>query len=104
MITNIKAVLKKLELEDVGTYDNNFYVIPIENSDEYAKIFSRLDKKAENTGYPSFGQNTSGNTVKVSNYFELDLDSVTYNLFLVADFANENYYLRIGEKNGAALL
>lgn len=103
-MTNIKEVLKKLELEDVGTYDNNFYVVPIENSDEYARIFSRLEKKAVNTGYPSFGQNTSGNVVKVANYFELDVDNVTYNLFLVADFNADKYYLRIGEKNGAALM
>ena len=103
-MTNIKAVLKTLGLDDVGTYDNNFYVVPIENSDEYAKVFSRLDKNAENTGYPSFGQNTSGNVVKVANYFELDVENVTYNLFLVADFTEDRYYLRIGEKNGAALM
>lgn len=103
-MTNIKAVLKTLGLDDIGTYDNNFYVVPIENSDEYARVFSRLDKKAENTGYPSFGQNTSGNVVKVANYFELDVENVTYNLFLVADFTEDRYYLRIGEKNGAALM
>lgn len=103
-MTNIKEVLKKLDIEDSGKYENQFYIITIPNSNDYAKIYSKLSKAAENTGYPSFEQNTSGNTVKVANYFELDVDNTTYNLFLIADFVNDTYYLKIGEKSGEVLM
>ena len=98
MISDIKAVLKKLNIAKSGSYDNHFYVIPISDSNEYAKIYTLLDANAINTEYPEFTKNTSNTTTKIINYFELDEDSITYNIFLFADFENDTYYIKIGEK------
>lgn len=92
----INKILTRLELDNTGKYDNHFYIINIENSDEYAKMYTKLSKKAINTEYPTFGTNTSNSTVKITNYFELEEDNIKYLLFLIADFDNDSYYLKIG--------
>lgn len=98
MVKNdIKNILARLEIEDTGRYDNQFYIIPIENSDEYAKIYTKLSKNAIDTEYPTFGTNTSNSTVKITNYFELEEENEKYLLFLIADFQNDKYYLKIGD-------
>jgi hypothetical protein len=98
MVNNIKDILKQLEIEDTGRYENHFYIIPLANSNEYAKMYTKLDKNAINTEYPEFTSNSSNSTVKVVNYFELEVDEIVYNIFLFADFKNDKYYIKIGEK------
>ena len=78
-------------------YENRFYVIDIEDSDDYAKMYTKLEKNAINTEYPTFGTNTNNSTVKITNYFELEEDNDQYRLFLIADFQNDKYYLKIGD-------
>lgn len=98
MVKNdIKNILTRLEIDDTGRYENKFYIIPIENSDEYAKVYTKLSKNAIDTEYPTFGTNTNNNTVKITNYFELEEDNDKYLLFLIADFQNDKYYLKIGD-------
>lgn len=92
----IQNILSRLGITETGTYNNQFYVINIENSDEYARMYTRLSKNAINTEFTTFGTNTSNSTVKVTNYFELEEDNVKYNLFLIADFDKDKYYLKIG--------
>lgn len=92
----VKNILARLEVEDTGKYENHFYIIEIENSDEYAKMYTKLSKNAINTEFPTFGTNTSESTVKITNYFEIEEDNDKYMLFLIADFDNEKYYLKIG--------
>lgn len=92
----IQKILARLELEETGRYDNKFYVIDIDNSNEYAKMYTKLSKNAIDTEYPTFGTNTNNSTVKVTNYFELEEDNQKYNIFLIADFDNDKYYLKIG--------
>lgn len=92
----IQKILTRLDIKETGTYDNRFYIINIENSDEYAKMYSKLSKNAINTEFPTFGTNTNNSTVKVTNYFELEEDNNNYNLFLIADFDKDKYYLKIG--------
>ena len=98
MATNnvIKTILNRLELAETGTYDNHFYIIKFDSSDEYAKAYTKLSKNAVNTEFPAFGTNTSDSTVKITNYFELEEDNVKYLLFLIADFDKDVYYLKIG--------
>jgi hypothetical protein len=98
MISDIKNILNRLEIADTGTYENHFYVIYLANSDEYAKAYTKLDKNAINTEYPELTKNTSNTTTKIVNYFELEEDSIVYNIFLFADFENEKYYIKIGER------
>ena len=92
----VQTILARLELEDTGKYENHFYVIQINDSDEYSKIYTKLSKNAINTEFPTFGTNTSDSTVKITNYFELEEDNNKYTLFLIADFKNDRYYLKIG--------
>ena len=95
----IETILARLEIENTGTYDNHFYVIHFENSDEYAKVYTKLTKNAINTEFPTFGTNTSNSTVKITNYFELEEANDKFNIFLIADFDNDDYYLKIGGFN-----
>lgn len=92
----VKNILTRLNIDATGKYDNHFYIIPIEDSDEYAKVYTKLSKNAINTEFPTFGTNTSESTVKITNYFELEEDNVKYILFLIADFDKDEYYLKIG--------
>ena len=92
----LKNVLARLQIDDTGKYDNHFYIIDLENSDEYARTYTKLSKNAINTEFPTFGTNTNDATVKITNYFELEEDNTKYILFLIADFQQDKYYLKIG--------
>lgn len=92
----VKNILTRLGIEDTGKYENHFYIINLDDSDAYAKMYTKLNKNAINTEFPTFGTNTSESTVKITNYFELEEDSNKYILFLIADFKNDEYYLKIG--------
>ena len=92
----IKKILNRLGITETGKYDNYFYIIDIANSDDYARMYTKLSKNAINTEYPTFGTNPSNSTVKVTNYFELEEDNNKYNIFLIADFDKDKYYLKIG--------
>ena len=98
MITNVKDILAKLGISETGRYEDHFYVIQLKDSNDYAKMYTKLDKNAINTEYPEFAKNSSEATTKITNYFEIEVDSVTYNVFLFADFKEGRYYVKIGEK------
>jgi hypothetical protein len=93
---SVKKVLARLEIEDTGKYENHFYIIDIEDSNAYARMYTKLSRNAINTEFPTFGTNTSDSTVKITNYFELEEDNKKYLLFLIADFDKNEYYLKIG--------
>ena len=97
MVNTIKPILQRLGIKEEGRYDNHFYVISLEDSDSYARMYTRLDKFAINTEFPAFGTNTNNSTIKVTNYFEIEEANQTYNIFLIADFENDKYFLKIGE-------
>ena len=40
----VKDILTRLEIDKTGTYENHFYLIPIEDSNEYAKMYTKLEK------------------------------------------------------------
>ena len=69
MTNDIRPILKRLEIEDTGRYENHFYIVTLENSNDYARMYTKLDKNAINTEYPEFTSNSSNSTVKVVNYF-----------------------------------
>ena len=97
-MTNIKNVLNKLELDETGHYDSHFYIIKFDGSDAYARAYTKLNRNAVNTEFPNFGVNTNNSTVKITNYFELDDEGTSYNIFLIADFDKDEYFVKIGEK------
>lgn len=92
----VKNILTRLDIDKTGKYDNHFYIIDLEDSDEYAKVYSKLNRNAINTEYPTFGTNTNNSTIKITNYFEIEEDNLKYLLFLIADFDKDAYYLKIG--------
>lgn len=92
----IQQILDRLEITLTGTYENHFYKIILEDSNEYARMYTKLSKNAINTEFPSFGTNTSDSTIKITNYFELEEDNEKFMLFLIADFDQDEYYLKIG--------
>ncbi len=98
MTNDIKPLLKRLEIEDTGRYDNHFYVIDLEDSNAYAKMYTKLDQNAVNTEFPTLEHNTSKVPTTMTHYFETEEDSTTYIMFLIGDFENDKYYLKIGEK------
>ncbi len=97
-MSSLTKVLKKLELKSDGHYKNNFYVIDLDSSDEYSRMYTLLDKNAINTEYPNFEKNSSSSVTKVINYFELEVDQILYNIFLIANFKDDIYQIKIGEK------
>ena len=68
----INKLLKKLDLSNDGRYENKFYILPIADSNEYAKMYTLLDTNTTNTEFPSFELNTNNNLDKMVNYFETD--------------------------------
>lgn len=98
MINDVNSILKRLDIEATGRYDNHFYIINLDDSDHYARMYTKLSKKAINTEFPNFEVNTNNTTTKITNYFELEEDNITYNIFLIADFNKDMYYLKIGER------
>lgn len=98
MLDNIKNVLKKLEIEDLGRYDNHFYILDLADSNEYAKMYTKLSNNATNTEYPYLDFDKKKLTTGITNYFELDLENLVYNIFLVGDFDKDKYYVKIGER------
>mgnify|MGYP003311060322 FL=1 len=51
MTNDIRPILKRLEIEDTGRYENHFYIVTLENSNDYARMYTKLDKNAINTEY-----------------------------------------------------
>lgn len=97
-MNNIDSVLKKLNIKENGQYDNHFYVVYLADSNEYAKTYTQLCETSINTEYPSIGTNDTKNTTKITNYFEIEDKNITYNIFLIADFNQDRYYVKIGER------
>lgn len=95
--TDIKDILQRLNLPSTGRWDGGFYVIRLENSDEYAKMYSQLDQLAQSQEYPQFETNEHQATVKAVHYFTLDEQNDTWAIFLVANFATDTYYIKLKE-------
>lgn len=93
-----KEIFDKLQIEKTGHYDNNFYVVNLDDSNDYARMYTLLSKNAVNTEFPNFEINTNKTTVGATNYFELTVDNVDYDVFLFANFQDDKYYVKIGEK------
>ena len=48
--------------------------------------------------YPYLDFDKKKLTTGITNYFELDLENLVYNIFLVGDFDKDKYYVKIGER------
>jgi hypothetical protein len=98
MTNDIKPLLKRLKIEDTGTYENHFYIVNIADSNEYAKMYTKLVNNTINLEYPTQENDSNKNLIKTTHYFKTTEDDITYELFLIGDLENDQYYLKIGEK------
>lgn len=98
MTSNITKLLKRLGIADTGRYENHFYIVNIDDSNSYARMYTNLEKTAINTEFPDFETNSNQATTRVTNYFEVEENNIAYNIFLIADFKEDKYYLKIGER------
>lgn len=99
MKTNdITQILDKLGIAKEGRYDNGYYVIDIDSSDDFARYQTRLSKIANDSENPSAEVNTNNSLTKWTDYYTIEVNNQTYNLFLTADFDKGTYQFRIGEE------
>ena len=91
---DIKAVKKKLGIEEPGRYENDTYIIELKDSNGWARYISILDEKAVPDGYPEYSVDSS-DTDFWTEYYRTEIDGTTYLLILEADLANNRYQLRI---------
>lgn len=83
----LEKFLEKLGITQVGHYTKtNTYIIDIDDSDEYGKIYSLLDKSDE----IEEDEDSSTITVHTSN---IVFESDNYQLTLIADFDQDTYKL-----------
>ena len=85
----MREILKELGIDAFGTTSSNgMYVVDIDSSDMYGKIYSKLDRN-EDLEYLS---DISSLTANASN---LAYDYGDYRINLIADFDNDQYKLVI---------
>jgi hypothetical protein len=83
----LEKFLEKLGITQVGHYTKtNTYIIDIDDSDEYGKIYSLLDKSDE----IEEDEDSSTITIHTSN---IVFESDNYQLTLIADFDQDTYKL-----------
>jgi hypothetical protein len=83
----LEKFLDSIGISQVGHYTkSNSYVIDIEDSDEYGKIYSRLDKCEDLVE----DEDSSSLTVHTSN---IVFESDDFQFILIADFDNDTYKL-----------
>ena len=46
----IQKILNRIELSKTGKYDNHFYIIDLDDSNDYARTYTKLSKNAINLG------------------------------------------------------
>ena len=83
----LEKFLEKLGITQIGHYTKtNTYIIDIEDSDEYGKIYSLLDKSEE------VEEDDDSSTVTVHNS-NIVFESDNYQFTLMADFDQDTYKL-----------
>lgn len=95
---NLQDILHEIGLPTTGRYINHFYVIDLADSNEYSQVYTLLDTNTLNTEDPTFGKSDTGSVERITNYFEYTFSAITYNIFLIADFKNDRYYMKIGQQ------
>lgn len=94
---NIKVILEKLNLQDREVTEiKDVYGIKLQDSDEAATIYSKLEDIAENTGFP-FVQEADDMLERVVSYFEMEINKLKYNIFVESNFIEDIYYLKISK-------
>ena len=83
----MEKFLKEIGITQVGHYNNkNNYIIDIEDSNEYGKIYSKLDKN------DLVEENDDSSSITANNS-HIVFESDDYQFTLIADFENDAYKL-----------
>ena len=86
----LKQLLDSLQINREGKLSGDKYIIQLNNSDDYSKMYTKLDKCEEATLDPE-GMIMS-NSESLMTYLTDDFD-----ITLKADFDKDNYFLIIEE-------
>lgn len=92
----VEELVKSLEIDKTGTYsDKNNYVIDLESSDEWGKMFSLLDSDEE----LDMQEDTNVLSEDNSSYSWLyeSEDDKTFQISLIANFIEDTYKIVIAE-------
>lgn len=90
----MKGFLRKLGLDYVGYYsDSDTYVIDLNDSDEYTKVFTKLDRSnlVEEVEDASISNSSISNVLYVNDDFSINI---------IADFESDNYRIVVHEMRG----
>ena len=83
----LEKFLSQIGVNQVGHYTKtNTYIIDIEDSNEYGKIYSSLDRSEE------LEEDADSSTITVHNS-NIVFESEKYQLTLIADFDSDTYKL-----------
>lgn len=89
----VEELLSKLKINNNYKEVTDAYEIEISNSDEYGKIYSKLDKSS------IISEDDAGSSVSIDNStIKYVTDDATITMYLIADFDNDTYKLKILNK------
>ena len=89
----MRELLKKIGIDISGYYsDNDNYIIDLEDSDEFNKLFSKLD----NSDLLEENEDSSVVNTEVSNIMYYSNDFI---LNLIADYDSDSYKLVVSPKD-----
>lgn len=91
---SIEELLNKLNINLTGNQSKNSYIIDIPNSDEYGRIYSKLDKSDIVEEYEENQMITEQGSSLM--YEVIDED---YIINLIADWSSDRYQLIINQLN-----
>jgi hypothetical protein len=88
----MKELLSKLGLSETGDYGkDNVYTVDLKDSDEYGKVYSKLDKSEE------FYEIEDSSLLTIHNS-SIVYENDKYEVILISDFDQDTYKLTIKEK------
>lgn len=88
----MKELLKKLGIENEGSFEDGAYIVNLNSSDEYARVYSLLDKS-------DLVDLDTESVVMRDDIVEMIYFTNTYTLKLSGNLDTDNYTLTVTENN-----
>ena len=89
---SIEQLIKKLGIDKVGEYSkDNSYVIDLDSSEDFGKMYSILDRNEELEYLEDYSLLTVDNSSLLYNYND------AFQIALISDFNNDSYKIVVSE-------
>lgn len=89
---SIEQLIKKLGINKVGEYSkDNSYVIDLDSSEDFGKMYSILDRNEELEYLEDYSLLTVDNSSLLYNYND------AFQIALISDFNNDSYKIVVSE-------